>query len=442
MANYKPYLMRPIQHMLDASQTSLHQGVGYAGWGTQNLQLFQKSMKKRQGYVEDRDLGQYVNVQQILTHQTKPGVRSTVFLTDTDFIKRETASNETWSYRTEKYNTGKVTNITTATVTGDGDCVWNTAGLAAGDKFILTTDYTAAKEPNNDWATILTAAATEIVLTTSYSGTTGDMTGDYLIRKVYSTPTNERWQYATVDGKLCFTNGSTNVQYWAGGATYAADLNATYATRARYCIEYANRLILGDLWFPYGAAVRHPLTIRCSKEGVINVEDADWTDSTAADYDLLQTDDFLKGFGKVGASLIVYKSDSIIIGNATGEATNPLVFPRTIPGIGCIAPHSIVPIRGTNAFLGREDFYIIDGDTPISIGEKIRSEFFNLVNNTEAQYTFGYANVLQNEVRWFATSKDGERLVFVWNFKTNEWYYYKYYDDMFCGGRGLLTEDT
>ena len=46
MANYKPYLMRPIQHMLDASQTSLHQGVGYAGWGTQNLQLFQKSMKK------------------------------------------------------------------------------------------------------------------------------------------------------------------------------------------------------------------------------------------------------------------------------------------------------------------------------------------------------------------------------------------------------------
>ena len=51
MANYKPYLMRPIQHMLDASQTSLHQSVGYADWGTQNLQLFQKSMKKRQGYV-------------------------------------------------------------------------------------------------------------------------------------------------------------------------------------------------------------------------------------------------------------------------------------------------------------------------------------------------------------------------------------------------------
>ena len=381
-------------------------------------------------------MGQYVNVQQILTHQTKPGVRSTVFLTDTDFIKRETASNETWSYRTEKYNTGKVTNITTATVTGDGDCDWHTAGLAAGDKFILTADYTAAKEPNNDWATILTAAETSIVLTVAYSGTTGDMNGDYLIRKVYSTPANERWQYAIVDGKLCFTNGNTSVQYWAGGATYAADLDATYAIKARYCIEYAHRLLLGDF---YISTTRYPLSVRCSEDG----DPTSWdTTKTAADYDQLQTDDFLKGFGKVGASLIVYKSDSIIIGNRTGESTNPIVFPRTIPGIGCIAPHSIVPVRGTNVFLGREDFYIIDGDTPISIGEKIRYKFFDLVNDTEAQYIFGYANIVQNEVRWFATSKDGERLVFVWNFKTNEWYYYKYYNDILCGGRGLLTEDT
>jgi len=421
---YKPYLMRPISHMLDTSVTSLHQNVGYAGWGIQNLTMQQRSMQKRWGYTEDRDLGEYVNVQQVLIHQTVSGTRSTVFLTDTDAIKRESAG--TWSYITEENTTGTIDSITTTAVVGT-DTKWTDDGIAAGDYFIMDDDHSSTAEPDSHWVRIASVADnTHLTLDDSYTknGT------DYTIRMSYTTPTNERWSYDIVNGKLCFTNGNTNVQYWDGSGKAAA-LDATYATKAKYCIEYANRLLLGDL---YDSGTRNPLLVRTSKEG----DPTNWTDSTAADYDLLRTEGFIQGFGRVGANLVIYKTDSIVIGNRTGVATDPIAFSRNKPGVGCVAPHSIVEVLGTNVFLGRDDFYIISGDTPISIGERIRYEFLNLVNASEIRYVFGYLNALQNEVRWLATDKDDNRIVFVWNFKVKEWYYYIYHDDMLCGGRGLI----
>jgi len=183
----------------------------------------------------------------------------------------------------------------------------------------------------------------------------------------------------------------------------------------------------------YGST-REANSVKWSKEG----DPSDWTDSTAGSNTFLQSDDYITGLGKVGASLVVYQRENLIFGQRTGIATAPISFGRTRGGIGCIAPYSIVDVRGTNAFFGRKDVYIIDGESPYSIGEKIRDKLFSVATSTELEKAFGYNNTLQNEVRWFVTDASDNRLCFVWNYQLNEWYYYNYSDTISSGGRGAI----
>lgn len=426
------YFYRPLENSLSTDYPEFNVPFSMATWPTKNIKVNQHSIKKRWGYgTADKDLGDGVDVQQIAIYRLKDGTSPyTMYLTDTDLIKRETSGSNTWSYKTTTYTTGSVINITTDTVTGSGTS-WYTSGLAAGDKFILDTDHSSAVEEDANWAEILTVDAngTEIVLTGSYSGTTGAMSETYKGRMVYSTPTDERWSYTIVGDKFCFTNGNTNVQYWDGGSGYAADLDTSHAINARYCIEYANRLIIAD----YGTS-RDPLGLAWSGEND-PTEFNPGTDNTAGSIQFLETKDFITGLGRVGAVLLVYKRDSIIFGNRTGIATGPFNFPRTRKGIGCVAPHSIIDFMGTNAFIGRDDFYVIDAEFPRPIGERIRDKFFAIVGYTELEKVWGFLDQVNNELIWVANTSEG-KYAFVWNYRLNQWTSYEFGHDIVIGGQG------
>jgi hypothetical protein len=232
-----------------------------------------------------------------------------------------------------------------------------------------------------------------------------------------------------VADKFCFTNGNTNVQYWPGSG-YAADLDATYATKARFCMEYANRLWLADT---YDSGVRNPYLLRGSKEN----DPTNWTDSTAQDYQFLETDDVVTGLGKVGQNIIVYKEKSLLIGSMTGQPTDPLHFDIQRRGIGCIAPWSILEVLGTNVFLGKDDFYKIDGDYPVPIGETMRHKFYDIVDKTEATKTWGMVNHWQHECLWFANTSAGQ-YAFVWDYKTDEWFLYQFPTKITGAGIGAV----
>jgi len=244
---------------------------------------------------------------------------------------------------------------------------------------------------------------------------------------IYSVPSNERWTYAMVGDKFCFGNGDVPVQYYAGSG-YAADLDATNANKARYMIEYADRLVIAD----YGTT-RDPVGIAWSKNG----DPTDWTDSTAGSTQLLQTSDFITGLGKVGASLFVYKTDSIVIGNRTGNAEAPIEFSRYMPGIGMPAPYSLIEFMGTNAFVGRNDFYVIEGGMPIPLDSlgRMRIKFFDIVGETEIKEVCGFHNNLSNELIWISNTDDG-RLAFAYNYKVREWNIYEYTDSILSIGKG------
>jgi hypothetical protein len=293
----------------------------------------------------------------------------------------------------------------------------------------VDADLTAASEIDEHWQEIESITDDDtLVLVDYYRGATSS--GAYTIRQVYTTPANERWSWCIFDDKLVITNGNSYTQYWAGTGNFV-NCNTTSATKARYCIEYADRLVLAD---KHISGNREPFTVRYSKNGDLT----DWTDSTAGDIELKDSEDIITGLGKVGADLIVYKTDSLVIGNRTGSPTAPISFPRYQPGIGCPAPYSIVPAMGTNFFIGRDDFYVIVGTQPYPIGEKIRYKFFDIVNPTELTRAFGYANTLQNEIRWFVNDEDSNRRCFVYDYKRKEWGHYIYGDTLSCGGRGAV----
>jgi hypothetical protein len=420
------YVIRPLLHGQFAATPQLHAEAGYA-YRTKNVRATPGGIEKRWGYLLDRSLVD--PVQAVVLYQKSNGNRYTLYLTKTDLCQRETGTDETFSYQTKTYSAGTVSGITGAVITGDSTD-WDTSGLAAGDKIILTADQSTNIQPDANWGTIKTVDnATQITLTASYTG--AGTSGAYLARMVYSVPGTERWSSCSVGGKFVFTNGNTNVQIY-DGTTQATDLDATYAKQARFCIEYGNRLFLADI---YVGSTRYPYTVRWSKENDVT----DWTASSAGSADLLTSEDFITGLGKMGSDLIVYRRESIHIANRTGTATSPFNFATQKRGVGCVAPYSIVEVISTNVFVGNDDFYRIDGTFPVSIGTPyIRDRVFNDVKRSERECIFGYHIPFLQEVIWFATTETEGQRGFAWNYKFNEWYEYEFATFMTAGGKGAL----
>ncbi len=403
---YKRYSITPVAMGINTSSPELNTSQLYSP-KVLNGRIDQNSFVKRWGYSLDRTLGG--PVYDVVLYGLYDGTRYTLYLTDTDLCAKETGAGGTYSFKTQTYTTGTVSGISGEAVTGNGTS-W-AANVTAGDKFIIAADLTAASEPDAEWATVLSVGGdTSITLTGHYAGSTS---GNYIIRKVYSVPTNERWSWAFVTNKFCFTNGNINMQVWNGTGN-ATDLDATNVQKARYCCEFANRLFVADLTI---SSSRSPITVKWSKEG----DPTDWVDSTAGEQDFLETDDFITGLGRVGPALIVYKRDSIIVGSRTGNATTPVSYQSPSKGIGLVAPWSLVSFMGTNAWVGRDDFYMMNGDQPVSIGGSIRNKFFSEVEDTEVQRVFGYSNYNANEIYWLANTTVGSQRAYVWNYKTNQW---------------------
>ena len=438
---YRTYVIRPLEHMLSLDYPSLHIPHGFADWPIENVETDQHRIKKRWGYSEDRDLGAGFEVQHVALFQKYDGTRYTIYLTTTDIAQRETAASKTWSYKTPigDYDStiAEITDAANSVVTAKAGTTFDTDGIAANDYFILDTDHTSDEELDTAWLKIQAVdSETQLTLSGNYAtnGTTGSWAGsekDAIIRKVYSVPSNERWSFAIVNDNFCFSNGNVNVQKYTGSGK-AADLDATNAIKARYLLHYADRLIMADLQ-DVGTGNRNPWQLKCSKNG----DPTDWTDSTAAEYDLIDTDDFITGLGKVGSDIVVYKRDSLIFGNRTGNSTDPLAFPSQRMGLGCVAPYSIVPIRGTNVFLGADNFYILEGDFPRPIGDKVRYKFFDIMGKTEVENTWGFANPLTNQVVWIARTTEG-KFGFVWDYQDMEWTIFRYMHDITGAGRGAV----
>lgn len=411
--------LKPLAKALDTSFPAINQDPLAASWPTINVQVDSNRITRRWDYAIDRTLldgavGQYVTLY-------KPGLAltNTLILTTTDLLKKEQIVGKTWSYLTPKYTTGTITDITGAglTVNGNSSLWLGTGHPVAGDKFIMNADLTADEEPDTSWRTISSVDdATTITLTSAYLDTlTG---GAYRVRRLYSVPTDERWQYSVVNDIFCFTNGNVNVQKWDGSTATAVDLDATHAVKARYCTCYANRLFLADM---YLTGSRNPWTVKWLKEG----DPTNWVDSTAGEIDFADTDEPINGLGSVGNNLIVFKKNAYYIGSRTGKATAPVTFPTCKTGVGNWAPYSLVETMGTCFWLSHDNFYVMNGQEAQPIGDAIKYEFFSRVDDTERVKVWGVPNNRYGEILWIAMTRDGQR-IFSYKYLEQSWTVYSF----------------
>jgi len=430
------FVINPLEHTYDMSKQPLTMHPSAANWPTLNVDVFRHSIRKRCGYTSHRTLRSDAKLYGAWTFRTRDGTRHTMMLTDTDLLQVKTGTDETFQYRTPRQaytGTKQVDEIDGVDVTFEAAAELQTDGIEDGDYFILDSDWADQQiEPDASWRKISGDPGTETTLTlaTAYENNHASPAGeDATIRKVYSVPDGDRWSVAIVDNKFCFTNRNVNVQYWSGeDGENATDLDSTNAKEARFAIEYANRLFLADLEI---SGTREPWSVQWSKEG----DPTDWTDSTAGSVDLLDTNDHIMGLGKVGNMLIVYKRKSIIFGRRTGVSTAPVIFPTQRNGIGLCAPWGKVSVLGSEAFLGDDDFYFIEGDQPVSIGERIRDKFSSLVSDAERRKAFAWSVPRYNKALWSVVTSEG-RYVFVWDYKEKEWTSYEFWDEITGGGQG------
>jgi len=432
----KRYIIRPTEHGQSQDFSNLHSPYGSVGWETKNIKSQQHSHKKRWGYdTAHRTLTSAGTPLGIYGFKIASGSTYTLYLTDTNLCKRETGGSNTWSYITDTGDyDDSVLSISGTTVTFKSSTVADSEDIVAGDIFILSVDHSSTVEPDTNWATIASITTgggyfTSLTLSASYTGTTGTWTGvekDCLIRRMYTTPTNERWSSAIVDDKFCFSNGNTHVQKYTGsGYASALETGSAVATKARYLLSYADRLVMAD----YGST-RDPQLVAWSKNG----DPTDWTDSTAGSAALIDTSDKIMGLGRVSNQLLVYMENSIYFGYQTGISTSPIAFPTHSRGVGCKAPYSIVHVRGTNVFLAEDDFYEIAGEQARPIGDKVRYKFLEIVGDN-IDKVVGFHNPREHEVIWLADTTEG-RIGLSYDYYDSEWNKYVYANTINCIGEG------
>lgn len=417
----KIYTVNPISTGLALDSPPYDAPSGALQWASQNVRQNMNRIERRWDTTTFRtfDSGDIIYGSPLF--KKTDGTYTLLTLTGTDLCNIRLGSGETYSYLTDTYKTGTISSISGDTVNGSGTG-WSTSGLNAGDKFVLTDDLSAKAEPQSNWATIESIDSdTKITLTSSYAGT--HTSGTYRGRKIYSVPGGERWQYASVNGKFCFTNGNVNVQYWDGtdpesGGNFATDANSTKAVQARYCVSYVNRLCLADI-YDDDISARNMWILRTSKQS----DPTNYTDSTAVDYYFAETQEPITGVGIAGGQIVVFKKTMFYVGYPTGTATDPLTFPKPMPGIGLFAPYSLVNFMGTCAFMGADDFYMLNGDSAVSIGSQIRHKFFSIISTDQAVRVFGLNAPKYNEILWVADTSEGQ-ITLAYNWKSSAWFMY------------------
>lgn len=126
----------------------------------------------------------------------------------------------------------------------------------------------------------------------------------------------------------------------------------------------------------------------------------------------------------LGASFVAYKKDSIFIGSYVGA---PTVWQwNQVPGyVGCLGKDVVVNAGYAHIFLGSEDFYLMDGTRPISIGAPIREWFFANINQKYAYKTQGaYDEENGNAYWWYvprANTAGTLTAAIVYNVKFQRW---------------------
>ena len=419
-----------------------------ASEGTRNLQNYKKTYRKRPGYddLETLAIGTADAITGIGRFYTSAADVKNFFFkaytntgdSSTDLVLYDSVES---IFATDKYAyAATIEGVVGDKVYGDvGVTTFQTdAEIAVGDYFVLDTD----DDPNlgiaQEWAEVESIdSETQITLTASYTGTTSaaantwnDSEKDATFRRPFNTQSIPDW--CVFNNKLIFTFSDESVWSWTGLAdAVAIEVDSTNATGFKYCVPFINRVFLANDVEGSG-----PMVVKWCKNG----DETDWTDSTAGEADLIDKGSEIRGLSVVGNDLVVYTERSIIWGNGTGIAESPISFNDIRWGLGLHAPRSLISVRGQDYFLGYDNFYRMDGRTPIPIGDPVITELLDTITSANLATTIAGHFETRNEI-WWSLGGTGKHII-AYDYQDNTWNYYTPYLNMEALGEFTISSEN
>jgi hypothetical protein len=187
------------------------------------------------------------------------------------------------------------------------------------------------------------------------------------------------WTSAFVLDTYFACNGMNELISWTG--TGNAVWTATGADTGgvggnnligKFVLGYAGRVMIAN---NTEATVAHPQRLRwCADSDFTDWDSTNGTGAGAVDF--ADSPGFIVGLSKLDHLLVVFKEDSIIIGIETGDINQPFNFPYSLR-TGCFSGGSVQAISPTRlVFLGRDDFYVMEGTQVAPLGTRIQRDVF------------------------------------------------------------------
>lgn len=154
---------------------------------------------------------------------------------------------------------------------------------------------------------------------------------------------------------------------------------------------------------------------------------SDWTPSTvtqSASGRLVDSPGPIYALKALGSGFVAYKKDSIFVGTYVSA---PAIWDwQQVPGYaGTVSNSAVVNIGSAHAFCGMDDFYLMDGSRPVSIGAGIREWFFSNVNPSHMSKTQGAFDYQSGNIYWWYVPRSNPSGTLteavVYNIKTQKW---------------------
>jgi len=409
-----------------------------------NIMFKEGRVSSRWGYFQfgDQLNGEVLSVVQYDLLRTS--VKHIVAFTTTDVYKWETASAGAWKYITKSYNTGTVTLSASTTVVGDGTAWEDLTGTPASwyigfgsdDINSITTWYSIDSITDD----------THLELSSAWTGATG-VSIDYVIRQCFSGDSDNFFSIAfpydtdETEKILVATNGIDPIVKWTGTGVME-DLGGASGLSAKYigyfgAIGYEHTYI-GNV-IDSGTAL--PQAVYVSETG----DPEDWP---GIYYDLLTSEDEIKGMASLGTSLIIYKARSITEAWSTpaGGSADPLDFNQNkIKDVGTPSIRTVCDLGQYHIFMGWDNIYLFDGIQVIPIGTEIINTMLSEMNRDQIDKCFAVLIRGENLYCLFVpTDNDYCDKVYVYNYQEKTWSIWTLYRNiegvyglMTCGGKAV-----
>ena len=155
-------------------------------------------------------------------------------------------------------------------------------------------------------------------------------------------------------------------------------------------------------------------------------DETDWTTSTTTQCNkgrLVTQNGKITAGARLGEYAVAYKANAIYLGQYVGA---PVVWDWTpVSGeAGCVGKNAICDIGGAHFFVGRDNFWIFNGSTPVPVGDQqVRQWFFDNCNNTSLYKTICHFD-RQNNLVWVyfpSSSSSTPNSALVYNLLSKQW---------------------